>query len=72
VHLHAPMEVCRERDQEGRYAQADSGEISNFPGVSADYDVPSDPDLSLATDQFSVVECVDQIIALLEARQLLV
>jgi bifunctional enzyme CysN/CysC len=72
IHLDAPMEVCRERDTEGRYAQADSGEITNFPGVSADYDVPTDPALTLATDQLSVIECVDQIIALLEERQLLV
>ena len=49
-----------------------SGEITNFPGVSADYDVPTDPALALATDQFNVAECVDQIIALLEERQLLV
>ena len=39
VHLDAPVEVCRARDQEGLYAAADSGEIANFPGVSAPYEV---------------------------------
>lgn len=37
VHLDASVEVCRARDQEGLYAKADSGEIANFPGVSAPY-----------------------------------
>lgn len=68
IHLSAPVEVCRERDSSGRYALADSGEIANFPGVSAPYDEPEAPELTLETDQHSVDECVDQILELLEVR----
>jgi len=71
VHLNAPIEVCRERDEEGNYAKADRGEIGNFPGVSATYDVPQEPALTLATDQLSVTECVDQILEMLKARKFL-
>jgi bifunctional enzyme CysN/CysC len=68
IHLDAPLEVCRARDTEGMYAKADAGEIVNFPGVSAPYEPPSSPDLSLRTDQLSVDECVDRIMRLLAER----
>ena len=68
VHLSAPLEVCRERDPNGYYALADSGEIAHFPGVSAPYEVPEAPDLALSTDQSPVDECVERIIQLLETR----
>jgi bifunctional enzyme CysN/CysC len=65
VHLDAPVEVCRQRDQEGQYARADSGEIANFPGVSAQYEVPPNPDLVLPTATRGVEECVDDVMDLL-------
>ena len=68
VHLTAPLAVCRERDPEGHYALADSGEIANFPGVSAPYEDPLSPDLVLPTDAITVDECVDRIMDLLEQR----
>ena len=68
VHLSAPVEVCRERDSDGHYALADSGEIANFPGVSAPYEAPTNPDLTLPTHELGVKECVDQLIKLLEER----
>ena len=68
VHLDAPVEVCRRRDSDGMYAKADAGEIANFPGVSAPYEAPDSPDLTLRTDEASVEECVDQILDLLIRR----
>jgi bifunctional enzyme CysN/CysC len=54
VHLDASVEVCRARDQEGLYAKADSGEIANFPGVSAPYEAPTKADLVLNTAELPV------------------
>ena len=68
IHLSAPVDVCRERDEEGQYAKADSGEIAGYPGVSAPYEVPVTPDLVLPTHEWSVNECVDAILTLLEER----
>ncbi len=68
IHIDAPLEICRERDEDGQYDKADSGDIAGFPGVSAPYEVPETPDLTLATHEASVVECVDQIVKLLEER----
>ncbi len=69
VHLQAPDEVRRQRDAAGHYAQADRGDIANFPGVSAPYEIPESPDLRLATDKLNVEECVDAIWRMLEERQ---
>jgi bifunctional enzyme CysN/CysC len=69
IHLDAPVEVCRARDQEGLYAAADAGELPNFPGVSAPYEVPSSPDLVLNTAELDVDECVERVVALLKSKQ---
>ncbi len=71
IHLNAPLEVCRQRDGAGLYAKAEAGEITNFPGVSAPYDPPSDADLTLRTDEATVDECVDRIVDLLRAQGVL-
>jgi bifunctional enzyme CysN/CysC len=68
VHLSAPVEVCRQRDQSGMYARADRGELKAFPGVSAAYEAPERPDLVLPTDVLSPEACVEQVLALLRAR----
>ncbi|MFM9009864.1 MAG: sulfate adenylyltransferase subunit CysN [Planctomycetota bacterium] len=68
VHLAAPVEICRTRDTDGHYAQADAGEIANFPGVSAPYEPPVNPDLVLPTHEWPVTKCVDAVIELLESR----
>jgi adenylylsulfate kinase-like enzyme len=66
--LSAPVEVCRQRDTDGHYQRADSGEMALFPGVSAPYEPPAQPDLVLATDKLSVAQCVEQVLALLEGK----
>jgi bifunctional enzyme CysN/CysC len=68
VHLAAPIDVCRQRDTDGHYPLADSGEITNFPGVSARYETPTNPDLVIPTHEWPVSRCVDAVITLLEQR----
>ena len=68
VYVSAPLEVCREREGGGMYAKADAGEIPDFPGVSAPFDVPAHADVSVDTSKLTVEECVDRIVAALEKR----
>jgi bifunctional enzyme CysN/CysC len=68
VHLSAPVDICRERDTDGQYLRADSGEIAGFPGVSAPYQEPTSADLVLPTHQWTVTRCVDAVMAMLEER----
>ncbi len=71
VHLSAPLEVCRQRDTDGHYKLADTGELTNFPGVSAPYEPPVKPDLVLPTHEWPVGKCVDAVIRLLEQREVI-
>ena len=68
VFVDTPISVCRERDSNGMYEAADRGEIAGFPGVSAEYDRPTDMDLQLDTSRQDIDECVGRIIAVLQAR----
>ncbi len=69
VYVTASEEICRKRDTQGVYEKAEKGELREFPGVSAPYDVPKSPDLILGTDKLTVDECVDRIIRLLEGKR---
>ena len=61
IHLSTPVEVCRLRDQSGRYAAAERGEIVNFPGLTAPYVPPADAYLTIPADRWTVTECLDAI-----------
>ena len=71
AHCNAPVEVCRQRDQQGVYARADAGELSNFPGVTAEYEAPANPDIELPIHEQSVEECAERLVTLLEQRGML-
>ncbi|MFG0262475.1 MAG: sulfate adenylyltransferase subunit CysN [Novipirellula sp. JB048] len=71
VHVATPVNVCRIRDTKGQYAKADAGELLNFPGVTADYEDPPSPDLSIDTSQQSIEECADAIVELLRSREII-
>jgi bifunctional enzyme CysN/CysC len=62
VFVNAPLHVCAARDPKGLYAKAKTGEIQNFTGISAPYDVPEKPEIELRTDLLSVDECVAKIL----------
>lgn len=68
VHVATPIEVCRARDTKGQYAKADAGELTNFPGVTAIYEPPVEPNLALDASQDSIDDCADQIIRLLSEK----
>jgi bifunctional enzyme CysN/CysC len=68
VHIATPLGVCRTRDEDGHYEKADSGEIANFPGVSAAYNAPESADLVLNAATMTPDQCVDQLMDLLSSR----
>ena len=62
VFIDTPLEICEERDPKGLYKKARSGEISGFTGVSAPYEAPPSPEISLPTKDLSPEQSVEQII----------
>ena len=71
IYLDCSLDACRNRDPKGLYKKVDAGEIAEFTGVSAPYEPPLQPELSLKTDELSEAEAVDLIIAYLRQRQLM-
>jgi bifunctional enzyme CysN/CysC len=69
VHVATPVDVCRTRDTKGQYAKADSGELAHFPGVTAIYEPPAEPDLVIDAATNSVDACADEIVNLLKEKQ---
>ena len=67
VHLTAPLEVLKERDEYGLYDAAEEG-AAQVPGINADFEKPESPDLVLATDALTVDACAEQVIALLRDK----
>jgi adenylylsulfate kinase-like enzyme len=65
VHIATPLEVCEERDTKGFYAMARAGEISDFTGISAPYEAPEHPDLTIDTTTVDLNTAVAQILALI-------
>ena len=57
VFVDPPLEICEARDVKGLYARARTGEIPEFSGISAPYEAPDAPDITVdATRPLS--ECV--------------
>ncbi|MGI9457998.1 MAG: sulfate adenylyltransferase subunit CysN [Aeoliella sp.] len=71
AHVAAPVEWCREHDDQGVYVKADAGELGSFPGVSADYEVPVEPDIVLPTHELTYDQCAERVVKLLEERGVL-
>lgn len=57
IYINAGLELCESRDTKGLYKKARSGEIQNFTGISAPFDVPEHADLVVDTSQ-SVSESI--------------
>jgi adenylylsulfate kinase len=68
VFIDCPVEVCEERDVKGLYKKARAGEIKEFTGVSAPYEAPARPELTVNTAWQSVAESAKQILAYLERQ----
>jgi adenylylsulfate kinase len=68
VFVEAPLEVCEERDPKGLYKKARAGEIPEFTGISAPYEEPVSPEITLDTSLEDVSTCVDRLIEALIER----
>ena len=49
IYVMADIETCVKRDPKGLYKKAISGELKNFTGISAPYEIPRDPEILLDT-----------------------
>ena len=66
VFVDTPLEVCSQRDPKGLYEKAFRGEIKKFTGIDSPYEAPLNPEVHIHSDQLSVAEAVNQLLAYLD------
>lgn len=68
IYISTPIEECERRDVKGLYAKARRGEVKHFTGISAPFEAPAHPVLSLDTSKLSLEESVQKLLQLLGVK----
>ena len=66
VYVATPLEECARRDPKGLYRAAFAGEIADFTGVSAPYEAPSSPEVTIDTTGVSPSESARAVLEALD------
>ena len=66
VFVHAPLDVCEQRDLKGIYRRARAGEIRNVTGVDDPYEAPTAPEVECRTDREAVAESVAKVLSAIQ------
>ncbi len=64
VYVNTPLGECERRDVKGLYAKARRGEITDFTGISAPFEAPVHPALTLDTSTLGLKESVIKLLEL--------
>lgn len=67
IYLAADLATCEARDPKGLYARARSGEIRDFTGISAPYEVPTDADLVIESSG-NLDACITELLTFVVER----
>jgi bifunctional enzyme CysN/CysC len=62
VYVKCTVDTCKSRDPKGLYRKAFAGEITNFTGVSAPYEVPETAEIVIETDIQSESESIETVL----------
>ncbi|MFA7639610.1 MAG: adenylyl-sulfate kinase [Parvibaculum sp.] len=68
IHVKADVATCEARDPKGLYKKARAGEIKEFTGISAPYEEPENPELTLDTSVLSIEESVEKLVNYVEMK----
>jgi adenylylsulfate kinase len=68
VHVAASVDTCESRDVKGLYKKARAGEIKEFTGISAPYEAPAKPELTIDTNGEPVEKSLEKLVGYLEAK----
>ncbi len=70
IYIKAEVEDCERRDPKGHYKLAREGKIPDFTGISAPYEKPVSPELSVDTVANDVDHCVEDLLVFVEKNYL--
>ncbi|MCC7204931.1 MAG: adenylyl-sulfate kinase, partial [Phycisphaeraceae bacterium] len=71
VYVDCPITEAEKRDPKGLYKKARAGQLKGFTGIDDPYEAPKNPELHLRTDQLSIEQSVEKLLALLDAQGIL-
>ena len=71
VYMFVPLDVAEQRDPKGLYKKARAGEIKEFTGISAPYEEPLNPELTIDTSKLDIEQSRDVVIQYLEQQGIL-
>ncbi|WP_338447800.1 adenylyl-sulfate kinase [Niallia oryzisoli] len=71
VYVKCPIDTCEERDPKGLYQKARQGIIKDFTGISSPYEEPENPEIVIETNNNTIEESVEQVIAYLKENNLI-
>jgi adenylyl-sulfate kinase len=69
IYVDCPLEVCENRDPKGLYKKARAGEIKQFTGVDAEYEVPLHPEIIINTASQFPDDCAAIVVQYLDEHQ---
>lgn len=67
VYVDTPLPVCERRDPKGIYRRAREGTARNVPGLSAEYEAPDAPELTIRGDLDPPARSAGRIVSLLDS-----
>lgn len=62
IYVSTSLKTCIDRDTKGLYQKAINGEIIEFTGISAPFEIPIKPEIEINTENYTVEECVKLIV----------
>lgn len=68
IYISTPLEECERRDVKGLYARARRGVVKNFTGISAPFEAPAHPALTLDTSRLPLEESVKRLLEFLGVK----
>jgi bifunctional enzyme CysN/CysC len=71
IYLNPPIDVCIQRDPSGLYTSAEGSDSTDIPGLSFPYSPPENVHLELDTEALSAEQCVNQVIRLMRAEEII-
>lgn len=61
IFIDTPLEICESRDVKGLYAKARRGEIKDFTGISAPFEIAENPALHIKTKNYTIEESGNEL-----------
>jgi bifunctional enzyme CysN/CysC len=68
IYVRADAALCEERDPKGHYRLARAGMMTDFTGISGEYEPPRNPELVIDTGMLSLADSVSAVVRYIEQQ----